>query len=134
MSLYIDTSALMKVYVNENASEECQRILKSDPTWITARHTWVEVMRNLPRLLDRPELRRQEKEFRSDWRSMSVIDLDQQTCERAAEIARTHTVRTLDALHLAAAVRAGGASLPFVTYDLRQAQAARALGLTVLGS
>ncbi|MFQ5665989.1 MAG: hypothetical protein ACE5I7_06105 [Candidatus Binatia bacterium] len=29
--------------------------------------------------------------------------------------------------------RAGGSALPFLTYDLRQAQAARSLGWTVLG-
>jgi predicted nucleic acid-binding protein len=39
--------------------------------------------------------------------------------------------RTLDALHLAAAQRIGGA-VPFVTFDVRQAQAARTLGLVVL--
>lgn len=42
------------------------------------------------------------------------------------------TARTLDALHLAAAQRAGVASL--LTFDLRQAQAARNLGLTVVGA
>jgi predicted nucleic acid-binding protein len=41
--------------------------------------------------------------------------------------------RTLDALHLATAERAGGAALSFVTYDLRQAQAAPPLGEAVLG-
>jgi predicted nucleic acid-binding protein len=42
-------------------------------------------------------------------------------------------IRTLDALHLAAAERAGGGTLVFVTYDIRQAQAARSLGWPVLG-
>jgi len=35
--------------------------------------------------------------------------------------------------YVAAAERAGGRSLPFVTFDLRLAQAARALGFTVIG-
>jgi predicted nucleic acid-binding protein len=43
-------------------------------------------------------------------------------------------VRTLDALHLAAAQRVGGAAVPFLTFDVRQAQAARGLGLTVVGA
>jgi predicted nucleic acid-binding protein len=43
-------------------------------------------------------------------------------------------VRTLDALHLAAAQRVGGPAMPFLTFDLRQAQAARSLGLTVVGA
>jgi predicted nucleic acid-binding protein len=42
------------------------------------------------------------------------------------------SARTLDALHLAAAQRLGGSSIGFVTFDLRQAQAARTLGMTVL--
>jgi predicted nucleic acid-binding protein len=41
--------------------------------------------------------------------------------------------RTLDALHLAAAERAGGRSLPVLTFDVRLAEAARRLGFAVLG-
>ena len=36
-------------------------------------------------------------------------------------------------IQTAAAERAGRGTLPFVTYDIRQAQAARSLGWTVLG-
>jgi hypothetical protein len=36
-------------------------------------------------------------------------------------------------MHLAAAERAGAGALPFLTYDVRQAQAARSLGRTVVG-
>ncbi len=42
-------------------------------------------------------------------------------------------VRTLDALHLAAARRLGPGSTCLLTFDIRQAQAARSLGMTVLG-
>jgi predicted nucleic acid-binding protein len=52
----------------------------------------------------------------------------------AAAIAELTGVRTLDALHLAAAQRVGGAAVPFLTFDVRQAQAARGLGLTVVGA
>jgi hypothetical protein len=48
----------------------------------------------------------------------------------AAAIAEVTGARTLDALHLAAAQRVGGAAVPFLTFDLRQAQPARGLGLT----
>lgn len=54
--------------------------------------------------------------------------------ERAATVAETTGVRSLDAIHLAAAQSAGGTQLTFVTFDLRQAQAARSLGFTVLGA
>jgi uncharacterized protein len=54
-------------------------------------------------------------------------------CDTAAGIAELTGVRALDALHLAAAQRIGGAAVPFLTFDVRQAQAARSLGLTVVG-
>jgi len=54
-------------------------------------------------------------------------------CERAGDLAETLGVRTLDAFHLGAAERAGAGALHFLTYDVRQAQAARSLGWTVLG-
>jgi predicted nucleic acid-binding protein len=52
----------------------------------------------------------------------------------AAAIAESTGARTLDALHLAAARRAGGPVVAFLTFDVRQAQAARALGFTVVGA
>lgn len=40
----------------------------------------------------------------------------------------------MDALHLAAAERAGGRSMAIVTYDVRLGQAARSLGFAVIGA
>lgn len=134
MSLYIDSSALVKRYVAEADSAECDRILRAGPSWITGRHTWVEVSRTLARLVQDTELDRILQAFERDWRRTHVVELDEATCNLAAETARIQGVRTLDALHLAAAMHVGGTTFPFFTYDLRQAQAARALGLNVLGS
>lgn len=58
--------------------------------------------------------------------------LDAATCELAAIIAEQTGVRTLDALHLGATRRLGTA-MTFLTFDVRQAQAARALGFAVAG-
>lgn len=85
MTLYADTSALLKRYVDEPDSERAVELLVSDPELVTGRHT-----------------------------------------EQTA-------VRTLDALHLGAAQRLGTA-MTFLTFDVRQAQAARALGFAVAGA
>jgi len=52
VSLYLDSSALLKRYVDEPDSDEANALLASDPSPLTARHTIVEVRRNLARLLD----------------------------------------------------------------------------------
>lgn len=134
MSLYVDSSALLKRYVDEPDSAAADELLRSDPSLLTARHTVVEVRRNLVRVLAERDAGEARSAFMRDLEAVSLIELDAGTCEMAAAIAEVTGVRTLDALHLAAAQRAGGAALPFLTFDIRQAQAARALGFTVVGA
>ena len=133
MSLYIDTSALLKRYIDEDDSETFQQYLSNDPVWISGRHTEVETRRNLARLLDGRDLGKAQQSFREDWARTNVVELDAVLCGMAADLAEVTQARTLDALHLAAAQRVGGGLLPLLTADLRQAQIARGLGWTVLG-
>lgn len=133
MSLYVDSSALLKRYVDEPDSEAANRLLQSDPTLVTSRHTVVEVRRNLARLLTGRDAAAARSRFALDLEALALIELDAQTCDMAASIAESTGVRTLDALHLAAAQRVGGPAVPFLTFDLRRAQAARSLGFTVVG-
>ena len=132
MSTYVDSSALLKRYVDEADSPSADALLRADGTLLTARHTIVEVRRNLARLLSGRALAAARRAFTHDLRSFSIVELDEATCESAATIAETTSVRTLDALHLAAAQRVSAPGMGFLTFDLRQAQAARALGLTVV--
>lgn len=133
MTLYVDTSALLKRYVDEADSQRADEFLASDPTLITGRHTEVEVRRNLARLLPATDATVARASFAEDLASFSIVELDAATCELAATIAEQTGVRTLDALHLGAARRLGTA-LTFVSFDVRQAQAARALGFAVVGA
>src|SRR5919198_735703 len=55
VSLYVDSSALLKRYVDEPDSDAAESLLRSDASLLTARNTIVEVRRNLARLLDEPD-------------------------------------------------------------------------------
>jgi uncharacterized protein len=132
VSTYVDSSALLKRYAEEADSAAADVLLRADRELLTARHTIVEVRRNLARLLAGGDLAAARTAFANDLRSISIIELDAATCESAATIAEATGVRTLDALHLAAAQRVSAPGAGFLTFDLRQAQAARALGLTVV--
>ena len=126
MSTYVDSSALLKRYVEEADSAAADALLRADHALLTARHTIVEVRRNLARLLSGRELVAARAAFADDLHAFSIIELDEATCESAASIAEATGVRTLDALHLAAAQRVSAPGVSFLTFDLRQAQAARA--------
>ena len=134
MTLYVDSSALLKRYVDEPDSDACDEILRSDPILVTGRHTVVEVRRNLARLVGKRDLAAVKGAFARDLTAISIVELDAVTCETAATIAEVTGVCSLDALHLASAQRVGGTAVAFVTFDLRQAQAARSLGYKVLGT
>lgn len=133
MTLYADSSALLKRYVDEPDSDRAVELLASDEELVTGRHTSVEVRRNLARLLAPAAAVSARAALVDDLAAFAVIELDAGTCELAASIAEQTGVRTLDALHLGAAQRLG-TSLTFLTFDVRQAQAARALGFTVAGA
>ncbi len=133
MSLYVDTSALLKRYVAEADSDVFREYLVADSSWISGRHTEVEARRNLARLLSGAGLTRAKHAFDSDWARMNVVELDSVVCGMAGDIAEITQARTLDALHIAAAQRVGSGTLPLLTADLRQAQVARSMGWTVIG-
>ncbi|MCU0504675.1 MAG: type II toxin-antitoxin system VapC family toxin [Chloroflexi bacterium] len=130
--MYVDSSALLKRYVEEPDSVSVDALLRADDSLLTGRHTIVEVRRNLARLLSGRSLANARRSFAADLASFSIIELDATTCESASTIAETTGIRTLDALHLAAALRIADPGVGFLTFDLRQAQAARSLGLSVL--
>lgn len=133
MSVYVDASALLKIYVEETDSAEARGILAAEPRWTTGRHTLIEVRRNLARLLDGATLERFRGVFDTHWAETRVVELRKDVCGRAAELAELTGARTLDALHLGAADAAGAADgLPIVTFDRRLADAARSLGWRVL--
>jgi len=133
---YIDSSALLKRYIDESDSDGAERLLGADPDWVTAAHTEVEVRRTLALRLGHQQaaLQAARAAFEFDWRRMLVVHLDAITCRLAADLAETTQARSLDALHLAAAQRAGAPALRFVTYDIRLAHVARSLGWSVVGA
>ena len=93
-----------------------------------------ETMMLVDRLGDDPartdELRRA---IRDDWERVHVIPVDQRCLERAAELGRTQPVRTVDAVHLAAADRLPK-PLTFITFDPGQIPVAMALGYAVVST
>ena len=133
MSVYVDASALLKVYVEESESVEARRLLVDPTTWTTGRHTIVEVRRNLARVLTGPSLERIRTWFEDHWVDVTVVELNELVCDRAAELAELTGIRTMDALHLAAAAQAGATEgLPIVTFDRGMRVAAHSLGWRVL--
>ena len=131
---FIDSSALLKRYIDEPDSPHFATVLSSDENWLTCRITWVEVWRNLGRRLAGTDALAARNAFRTDWDRLAVVEIDSVLTEDAGRLADLSGARSLDAVHLAALQRAGPTGISLVTADLRQAQAARLFGWVVLGA
>ena len=133
MTLYLDASALLKRYIAEPGSSLVHTLLAGDQSWVAANHSYPEVVINLQRRLPSSSVEVAVAAFESDWSRVLVVRLDDRLCHRAAELGPPVGLQTLDAMHLAAAERAGGAELTVVTFDDRLAAGARAMGFPVAG-
>jgi predicted nucleic acid-binding protein len=132
--LFLDTSALLKRYVDEDGTALVLGLMEQDRAWAASALAHTEAAITLCHG-DLPEgaSTRQRQRLRSDWERFLVVPLDASCLIRAAEIGCERSLRTLDAIHVAAAVRLPG-SVAFLTFDARQASAARGLGIEVLGA
>lgn len=132
-SLYVETSALLKCYVSESESDECQSILNGHSHWITSRITITEALINLRKRLSTSEFAIASKLFEADVKLLDVVEFDAELSIRAIEVAAGNNLATLDAIHLTSALRVKGRQVAFLTYDKRLANCAKKSGLRVLG-
>jgi predicted nucleic acid-binding protein len=123
---YLDTSAAVKLVVAEKGSAALRR-------WITAREEGMfssDLLRTELLRATRRSAREEMVQARAVLDSLILVTLSTAVCERAA-ILEPDVLRSLDSLHLAAALEMGDELEGIVTYDRRLAGGAVALGLNV---
>jgi len=138
--LYLDTSALIKRYVNETGSPDVREWLRSADDKATVLITRAEMSAALNRLLRMKFLSQNDHasalaEFRADWMYYHRLPITEPLVARADALACEHNLRGYDAIHLAAALTWQdllGLPVTVVTYDKELTEAARALGMEVL--
>ena len=134
MTAYVDSSALLKRYLIEPDSKLGQSLLDEDVDLVTSRITIVEVRRALGLLASAVERVLTRANFARDLESISIIEVDALVCADAASIAEESGLRSLDSIHVESARRISDVDITFITFDVRQAEVARSLRLTVFGA
>ena len=131
MTLALDTSALLGRYLSGPHRSVVLDAMAADPVWCAAALARTEALGMVDRVCDLPtDGGRLRRALRDDWERIHVVPLDQRCLDRAAELTREQPLRTVDALHLAAADRLPR-PVTFVTFDPRQIPVALALGFDV---
>jgi predicted nucleic acid-binding protein len=128
LNLYLDASALVKRYVSEDGSDLVRQAMHQADSWFTCRIGFVETIRAVGLSAGKAATRA----VRQEWPAFGVVEIDERLAEHAASLAIDRGLRSLDALHLAAAMILPGPGLTFATWDQRLHTAAVAEGLDVL--
>ncbi len=124
-TVYLDSSALVKLVVHEPESGALGRYLRRRPRRMSCALARVEVVRAV-----RPQGAVALTRARRVLERLSLLRLDDSLLDAAAQLDGS-SLRSPDAIHLAAAQTIGVELESVVTYDIRMTAAATGLGLRV---
>jgi predicted nucleic acid-binding protein len=135
--LFCDTSALVKLYIAEDASREMRELAGRAAVVAVCRIAWAEMMAAVARRArespgDAQTMETVRKRLSADWPHYAVVELTQAIVELAGDYADTFALRAYDSVQLAAArslQEMAGEEVQFACFDTRLCKAARTLGM-----
>ena len=137
MTLYLDTSSLVKLYVEEDGSADVRALVGRAEVVATSVVAFAETRATLARLrrskfLTPARFAEAKRRFTDDWPAFLSIDVTDDLARTAGDLAEKHAVRGFDSIHLATFVQVLGRcpddDVRFSSYDQQMVAAARKLG------
>lgn len=140
MILFLDTSALVKLYIAEAESPDVHDAVARAETVAVCRIAWAEACAALARRArevpaDETATIAAREAMARDWPHFLIIEITQKVVERAGEFAETFALRGYDSVQLASAYEiftAAPGETGFACFDHRLNKAAQVLGLKPL--
>lgn len=128
MRIYVDTSAVAKLFIAERETADLRQWLfdRDEPSLVSSALLGVELVRLLG--LMQPKLVDAARTFLAE--DVDIVEITPPVLEDATHVPPPR-LRTLDAIHLATALDLEDALDVLVTYDKLLAEAAGAAGLAV---
>ena len=123
--IYLDTSALIKRFVNEKGSPLVRSLVQQREPVATAKIAYAEMFAGFARKLREGRLSRNLhalacRQFERDWRSYLRVELQDDVLLLARDLIQRHPLRGFDAVHLASALslkNALGEEITFAAAD-----------------
>ena len=140
MTLYLDTSSLVKLYVAEPGSDAVRKLVDAASVIATSTIAYTETRAALARRRRERALRptafaSAKKAFETEWPKYLAVDVTSTLCRQAGEFAERYRLRAYDGMHLAAfaevAREAGVRDTRFSSFDNALSRAARLLHKTM---
>lgn len=140
MIVYADTSALVKLVLEEEGSVEMRAMGQRTERLASVALAYPEFRAAVAAAVRDgriPNARRDQTvlELERLWAQVFEIELDRPLLRAAGDLAEAHALRGYEAVHLAALVQIGGPDLiTFACWDIDLRSAAQALGYTLVPS
>jgi predicted nucleic acid-binding protein len=130
---YLDTSSLVKLYVEEEGSPVIRKLVERAEVVATSVVAYAEAGAALARQrrvggLTAAELDRAKNDFERDWPRYLTIVVSETVYRNAGDLAEKHRLRGFDSLHLASYLslyRTGARQIRFSAFDDALNRAAR---------
>jgi len=140
MIVYLDTSSLVKLYVEEIDSEKMKDVARNAAAISTAKIAYAEARSAFARKqkeggFSLNALRKIVEELNRDWESYFVIEITDGLIRFAGDTAERYLLRGFDAIHLASAVHLKNkinSEIYFSSHNTRLNQAAEKEGMIIL--
>jgi uncharacterized protein len=107
--IYLDTSALIKRFVNEKGAPVVQSIVQRKGTIATAKIAYAEIFAGLTRKFREGNLPKAQyalacRQFERDWQAYIRVELEDDLLLLARDLIQRHPLRGFDAVNLASAL------------------------------
>lgn len=134
---YFDSSALVKLVVEERGSQDAARLWDGADSVLTSRVAYPEVRAALASArrgarLDAKGHRQAKSEWEGLHQALRLVELTPPMEHEAGDLAAQHALSGFDAVHLASALTLTGLPLIVATWDARLLRAAQSSGLDTL--
>ena len=109
MILYLDTSALVKLYAVEEGREAVEHAVEEAELIVTSAVAYAEARATLARkhregVFSEEEHSEAVAALDEDWRTLDVLSVTENVARFAGDLAEQHALRGFDAIHLASAL------------------------------
>ena len=140
MTVYLDTSSLVKLYVTEAGTDVVSQLVAGANIVATSVVACAETRAALARLrregvLSATQLTAAKREFKEQWPTYLTLEATDSLCRAAGELAEKYRLRGFDSMHLASfaevARRAGTDNTRFSSFDEQLNRAARKVTRTL---
>lgn len=128
--LYLDTSALARLYTREEGHEHVSAEYAQSSGVVCHDITFVEMAsalggRRRRKLMTQGMYEQAQRDFEADWPTFRHVAIDPPLLSDAARLAQSSGLRAYDAVHLAAALALVPLGVRFMTFDAALREVAR---------